>query len=1211
MKKRFLLFTSMLICMLFVTKGIQAGDSYWYARLTVTTNPASDAGMVYADRFRIDEEGATRTYEANSFTGEGRATSKGGDGTFHAYAKPNRGYVFDHWDNAGDVSVTESEITVTRKVYNGDDGKDNSSKYTEYNDLVAYFTANAPIEGGVTYNAADGGTYKVDYDLLEAEEDPVVPVNSFLTYNTDVITLTATLNSGYNFKGWKRDGVLVSYMNPWQTSFDASATIEPVFEEGQPNFKVDGVTFTTLNEAITFAQSEFCTAPVVAVNQNCTVSEGDYTIPSGVTLLVPFDAANTCFKKLKIGYDYEPYASAWSTPSVYRTLTLASGAHIIANGDISVSATMCWSMGNNGSPCGKYGFIKMNSGSTITLNGGSNLYAWGYISGEGIITAKPGSNTYEGFQVTGYRGGNATSGMADNPYKVFPMNQYYIQNIENKIVFEAGALEHLFMGVTSGWGDEGASIDFIGGPSSTNTLFLLKSGATLTKWYDASNDRQKYELSGNAELDQIVLDIASVSSKDYVLPLTNNLDLDILSGTTSINFDVAIFPDVNIHIRQGATIDIKKNVYVYDADEWDPAYAYAKFTNNDKNTQGAITFANVVRPIAYTTTTKFSRTSVSDANIVVDGTLNVGEGAKLYTTISGANITGHGEVHLVSANSANDMTYQAVQSTTGSANTIHHYQAIEVTPAQLRNADGTYTQTAGFVNSIFEYQTDRWVLIQAEEKVELEDAELTINDELAEEIQDIIDTLHVHDGGILTITATENTVQPVVVENGGTIVVPEGKTVDVESIELNTCPADINNAAGTVGQSSQVTGNGAINANSDIYLDIKMHPSGNMNYLLWYTFAVPFNVAINGGIEKLDYKGNATPAVSDVDYRCYTYDGEARAAGNLDNAWVQVTSSTDGGYFVPGKFYLVEFNSNAYNTFRFHKASGEDVNNAQHLSLAYNASTTGDEKDGGWNAIANTALKSAQITISDGTLVAQIFNPVKRKFETIVLSETTLALGVTLFVQVSEAAVANNSVVSTPSPIVARRSKAAEEDKTYGVYQLRISQSENTFDDQLLFSATTKTKDTYKAGKDLTKMFMGNSTVAQMWINDYDAKLTMNEMPMKNGVAAASMTIYAPVADEYELCLKSIPEDVTIYLTKDGIAVWNLCVEGYKASLNQGENEGYGILVVSKAPQVATGIEEAIADTKENDTRKVLIDGHVYIIRGKKAYTVEGHSVNN
>ena len=78
MKKRFLLFTSMLICMLFVTKGMQAGDSYWYAKLTVTTNPASNAGMVYADRYKIWEEDAPGTYTADSFTGTGRATSSGG-----------------------------------------------------------------------------------------------------------------------------------------------------------------------------------------------------------------------------------------------------------------------------------------------------------------------------------------------------------------------------------------------------------------------------------------------------------------------------------------------------------------------------------------------------------------------------------------------------------------------------------------------------------------------------------------------------------------------------------------------------------------------------------------------------------------------------------------------------------------------------------------------------------------------------------------------------------------------------------------------------------------------------------------------------------------------------------------------------------------------------------------------------------------------------
>lgn len=1196
MKKKFLLFASMLICMLFVSQGMQAnGDSYWYAKLTVTTNPESGAGLVYADRYKIWEEDAPGTYTADSFIGTGRATSSGGDGKFFAYAKPNRGYLFDHWNNAGDESVRTDSIEVVRTVYSGDDGKDKETVYTEYNDLVAYFVVNPPLSGGVTFNAADGGTYTVDYELLETAEDPAVPTSSFLTYNTDVITLTATSASGCNFKGWKKNGTIVSYANPWQTSFDAAATIEPVFETGQPNFKVDGITFATLDEAITFAQSEACTAPVVVVNQNCTIPAGDYTIPSGVTLLVPFNADNQV--------NEEPSVVTSGTPSrsVFRTLTLANGANLTVNGSICVNAIMCLTMGYNGSAMNGYGLIDMKAGSTVTMKNGSNFYVWGFVIGDGSVIAESGSTIHETFQFK-HRGGNALSSIAsyNADKKVFPINQYYIQSIEAPITFKKGATEKVYTGVHNV--AEAISIDFIG----TSGLFKMTgTDAYLIKKYDVSKDRQNYTLYGDATIGSIKFGMSGFykESKDFVLPITNNMTLNVESGTTTIQYETAILPDVEVNIASAAKIiSSSNNCYVYDSLNWKGAYAYA----NDYSKAEAAQIAPVVyRHGGLQYNRKKYR--LRPATINVNGTLE----GKIYTTEGGANITStdHGTFIPAEGMSESVTTYQA-----GQDGTSGKFDAYVVIPAKLRNADGTYTPTANNnLTNTFEYQDGKWLAIVPENTAVEDGKELVVN---YEEQLETIDTLQVSNGGTVTIAAAV-VETPVVVETGGTVNVPKPEdeaSKPTIKLCLNSCPADIQKEEGendnvTAGQSSQVEGGENIDPNSDIYLDIKMHPSGNMNSLLWYTFAVPFNVAIEDGVEKVDKNGNATTAVLDTDYRCYTYDGSKRAEGDLTNAWVQVISSTDGGYFVPGKFYLVEFNSNAYNTFRFHKATGEAVNNAQNLTLTAYESTTGDGTDGGWNAIANTALKGAKITISEGAAVAQIYNPVNRKFESVVLSETTLALGAALFVQVGETTTANNSAVSTtPSSVVARR-QAKDDAQTYGLYQLRIGQPEKAYEDQLIFSATTKEKHAYKAGKDLTKMFMGNSTVAQMWINDYNSKLTANEMPMNNGRANASLTIYAPKADEYELRLKSVPEDATIYLTKNGKVIWNLSMANCMVSLNQGENAGYGIRIVANAPQVTTGVEEAIADTQDNDIRKVLVDGHVFIIRGHKAYTVEGQTV--
>ena len=76
----------------------------------------------------------------------------------------------------------------------------------------------------------------------------------------------------------------------------------------------------------------------------------------------------------------------------------------------------------------------------------------------------------------------------------------------------------------------------------------------------------------------------------------------------------------------------------------------------------------------------------------------------------------------------------------------------------------------------------------------------------------------------------------------------------------------------------------------------------------------------------------------------------------------------------------------------------------------------------------------------------------------------------------------------------------------------------------------------------------------------------------------------------------------------DGEAIWNLSDSPYAIVLNKGMTKGYGLRLTKKAPQIATGIDEAVVDAK-GETRKVLINDQVFIIRGEKVYTIDGQLV--
>lgn len=210
-------------------------------------------------------------------------------------------------------------------------------------------------------------------------------------------------------------------------------------KNGAAMFSVGGTTYADLNAAIAAAEASSDKTVVVASDGSIS---GEYTIPAGVTLLVPFDDANTLYT------DTPTATRTAAAAKAYRKLTLENGASIIVEGAISVGGQYYSAGGSQlGKMVGNYGYIWMESGSSITVKNGGALYAWGFISGDGSITANSGAKVYEWFQVGDFRGGTATSCMGN---KVFPFSQYFIQNIEAEIVFEQGVTETVYTDIYAG-----------------------------------------------------------------------------------------------------------------------------------------------------------------------------------------------------------------------------------------------------------------------------------------------------------------------------------------------------------------------------------------------------------------------------------------------------------------------------------------------------------------------------------------------------------------------------------------------------------------------------------------------------------------------------------------------------------------------------------------------------------------------------------------
>lgn len=595
--------------------------------------------------------------------------------------------------NGGDVKIDGSSMTAggsfskklevggTAAVEITSNASDDNSTQIEMTNLKL----TPEQEVTVTFKAPENGSYTVDGAAITAD----TPITKL---TTDSFELAATAASGYKFFGWysETEDEYFATNASVTRSFTSDQTVYPVFvSSSSPVFQVGSKLFYDLNDAISYSQSSG-TAKITLIS-NGTLPAGNYTIPNGKTLLIPFDEAQTVYTTspgLTTGSDGKPAAHV--DPSAFRTLTMASGATLtVASGGVLSVPSMLSAVGTNSgswnaTPTGKHGRITMNAGSSIDVQSGGKLYVYGYISGSGSVYARSGAEVWECFQIRCWRGGTATSGMADNSQKVFPLNQYYVQNIEAPLTIYPGATEKVFAAVNMSSQQFGASATFIG----NGGMFTISNGS-VTKRFTGASDRLELNVDGDFSITPMSLKITGLplvgtldlNTADYVLPINSNITINVDAGTTTISQDVAFFPGTEMTIAAGAVAEIANGhkAYVYDQDQWG---AYAA---------GSAQLVVVGYSTVNGTTAKRTAASLVDSKIDVNGTLKVS--GTLYTTQSGAAIVssaGTGKVVMQANAGTETKTYQATQS--GSDIT---YVEIPITAAKLQHADGTYYETAG------------------------------------------------------------------------------------------------------------------------------------------------------------------------------------------------------------------------------------------------------------------------------------------------------------------------------------------------------------------------------------------------------------------------------------------------------------------------------------------------------------------------------------
>lgn len=568
--------------------------------------------------------------------------------------------------------------------------------------VLSNFTAKVKVASSnvtVTYNSLG---------VVTADETVVSSGNS-VTVDDSGTTFVATPNSGATFLGWV-DTSTQKILSTDATYFMESTgdvAMEAVFvnSSSAPHFAVSNTyLYDNLVDALTKADS----SGIIALLNSGTLSAGNYTIPYGVTLLIPFDDANTVITTnmndhVEDSWGSTPDDAAFPAKTLYRQLTMSSGTKlIVANGGmLNVGSRASTQMVGQ---VGPYGAIKMESNSNITVQDGGALYSWGYVNGSGTVTVESNGSVYESLSIMDYpndagrclnvyggKGSGITEAVGNiDGGQAYPLRSITLRCIEVPMTFQSGAKGFGFYHIYGKYaGEIGGFANFIG--TDSDSIFQLGEGATFVKAY--KNGRQSMKMNGTISLNPLTINVKFVtdipldSSKTSGFPFPSSWDMEILGGTTTINENIIMCEGATFKVHSGATVNGgSKTVFVMDA-------------VSDPGTRS-------VKDIYGTTYTVVNKDAVIDVNgtFVTSGDFQFSittdeNGNVISSTPSVISSEGTGKIEISGSNSK---TSTFLKTGTDVASMIN------LTPASLQNGDGSLVSTASRVSFVYDKSEDVW-----------------------------------------------------------------------------------------------------------------------------------------------------------------------------------------------------------------------------------------------------------------------------------------------------------------------------------------------------------------------------------------------------------------------------------------------------------------------------------------------------------------------
>ncbi len=199
--------------------------------------------------------------------------------------------------------------------------------------------------------------------------------------------------------------------------------------------------------------------------------------------------------------------------------------------------------------------LNLEEDSKINVEYRGELYALGFVEGEGKIEVESGGYVYEGLFISSFRGGTATSRIEEY---VFPFDQYTVMQIESPLIINSGGnyIAKALVWVSSKY----RSGDFaLVGPSA---MFRLSdTNGIVQKSFDKDSAHVTFRFNGDGSINNGSVQVGSISAstKGRAIPFDGTWHFIVSTGSTlTIDAKVALLPGSSLTVDSGATVVVKE-----------------------------------------------------------------------------------------------------------------------------------------------------------------------------------------------------------------------------------------------------------------------------------------------------------------------------------------------------------------------------------------------------------------------------------------------------------------------------------------------------------------------------------------------------------------------------------------------------------------------------------------------------------------------------